>query len=205
MEKTQTTPKKWKMPWEDDPRLGRYIDDNALFVLESVVRGRLVGKNASNYFFTASWHPLEWDIKTLVKFLVRAAEEYDIEVKNFATMTYAFVEEYEKDLFNPKTDQVLPDYKEEFKKYSNELDQFEKYKKEHGFTDDDLFSVKGKSILVPPRQPVHYEGAYKWALDQIKRKPQSTEGKLFSKIFADKLDLTDLKEAIKISDRILAI
>src|SRR3989338_2078972 len=205
MEKAQTTTQKRKMPWDDDPRLGRYIDDNALFVLDSMARGHLVGKNASHFFFLASLHSLEWDHKTLIKFLIRIAEEYGIELKNFTTMTYAFSEEYEKDLFDPKTNQVFPDYEEEFKKYSDELNQFEKYKKEHGFTDDDLFPVRGKSILVPPRQLVHYEGAYKWALDEIKKKPQSSDGKLLSKIFADKFDLADLKEAIKISDRMLPI
>ena len=87
-------PTKTIPPWADDPRLGRYIDDNALFMLESVARGHLIGQNASNYFFIASWHPLEWDIKILVKFLVTAAEEYGIGLKNFSTMTYAFNEEY---------------------------------------------------------------------------------------------------------------
>ncbi len=205
MEKTQTTIQKRKLPWDDDPRLGHYIDDNALFVLNSISRGHLVGRNASNFFFYAAFRPLEWDHRMLIKFLIRAAEEYGIELKNFATMTYAFSEEYEKDLFDPKTNQVLPDYEEEFKRYSDELEQFEKYKKDHGFTDDDLFPVKGKSIIVPPMQPVDYEGAYKWALDEIKKKPPSSDGKLLSKVFADKFNLVDLREVIKISDRMLPI
>lgn len=214
METAQTTIQKRKLPWDDDPRLGRYIDDNALFVLNSVAREHLSGKNASYYFFIASWHPLEWNIKTLVKFLIRVAEEYGFALKNFSTITHAFAEEYEKDLFDPKTNQPLPEYEEAFKKYFKELEQFEKYKKKHGLKDifEDIGApikggpaIKDRSIFVPPKQPRDYEGAYKWALDEIKKKPQTAEGKLFSKIFSDKFGLADLKEAIKISDRILAI
>lgn len=212
METTQTTTKKWKMPWDDDPRLGRYIDDNALFMLDAVSRGHLSGKHASYHFFLASVQPLEWDHKTQIKFLLRVADEYGFELKNFATMTYAFAEEYEKDLIDPKTNKPFPEYEAAFKKYSEKLDKFEKYKKKHGLIDlfEDIGAPikggpasKGKSIFVPPIQPRDYEGAYKWALDEVKKK--SSEGKLFSKIFADKFDLADLEEVVKISDRILAI
>ena len=110
----------------------------------------------------------------------------------------------------------MPEYEKDFKKYFEELDEFEKYKKEHDlkdiFEDEDIGplmkggpAIKGKTIFVPPRQPVKYEGAYKWALDEIEKKPQSSKGKLFSKIFADKFGFADLKEVIKISDRTLAI
>ena len=214
MEKTQTTPKKWKMPWDDDPRLERYVDDNAFFMLDAISRGHLSGKHASYHFFLASVQPLEWDHKTQIKFLLRVAEEYEFELKNFATMTYAFAEEYEKNLIDPKTNKPLPEYEAAYKKYFEELDEFEKYKKKHGLKDmfEDIGApirggpaIKDKSIFVPPKEPRDYEGAYKWALDEIKKKPQSAEGKLFSKIFADKFGLTDLEEVIKISDRILAI
>jgi hypothetical protein len=137
MKTAQATTQKHKLPWDDDPRLGRFIDDNALFVLESVARGHLVGRSASNFFFYAAFQPLEWDHKTLVKFLIKTAEEYGIELKNFATMTYAFAEEYEKDLFDPKTNRVYPDYEEDFKRYADELAGFEKYKKS---TDSKIFS-----------------------------------------------------------------
>src|SRR3989344_5191681 len=103
MEKTQTTTQKRKLPWDDDPRLGRFIDDNALFMLDAISRGRLSGKHASYHFFLASVQPLEWDHKTQIKFLLRVAEECGFVLKNFATMTYAFAEEYEKNLIDPKT------------------------------------------------------------------------------------------------------
>lgn len=215
MQKMQTTPQKRKLPWDDDPRLGRFIDDKALFILESVARGHLVGRNASTFFFYAALQPLEWNHKTLVKFLIKTAEEYSIGLKNFATMTSAFAEEYEKELLDPKTNKVYPDYEEDFKKYYDELEAFEKYKKEHGFKDalEDIFglptkdglAMKGKTMIAPPRQPVYYEGAYKWALDEVKRKPQSAEGKLFSKVFDDKFNLADLGRVLKISDWILAV
>lgn len=205
MDKKQITPQRKELPWYDDPRLGHYIDDDALFVLDSITRGHLSGKNASNFFFIASWHPIDWDIKMLVKFLIRVAEEYSLKLKNFSTMTYAFAEEYEKNLIDPKTNKPLPEYEAAYKEYFEGLEKFEKYKKERGFTEDDLFPRIGKSILVPPSEPRDYEGAYKWALDEIKRKPQSTEGKLFSKIFADKFNLVDLKEIIGITEKIVAI
>jgi hypothetical protein len=203
-----------KAPWDDDPRLGHYIDDNALYVLDSVARGHLSGRGASNYFYIASWHPLEWDIETLVRFLVKTAEEYDIVLKNFSTMTYAFEEEYEKDLFDPETKEILPEYESVFEKYFDELDAFEKYKKENGLKN--LFdsidpstkgspAIKDKVIYPAPKQPKFYVGAYKWALDKIKESPQSSEGTLFAKIFSDKFDLYDLKEVMKISDQIVAV
>ena len=116
METAQTSKKKWQMPWDDDPRLGRYIDDNALFMLDAVSRGHLSGKHASYHFFLASAQPLEWDHKTQIKFLLRITDEYGFELKNFATMTYAFAEEYEKDPIDPKTNQPLPEYEAAFKK-----------------------------------------------------------------------------------------
>ena len=201
MEKTQTTIQKRKLPWDDDPRLGRYIDDNALFVLEDVVKGHLAGKNASNYFFIASWHPLEWDHKTLIKFLIRVAEEYGIGLKNFATMTYAFAEEYEGSTFDEKAGKPFAGFKKEWNKYSKEYKKYEECRKIRGIKPDEIFS-KDCRLPIPPRR---YGGAYKWALDEIKNNPQTSEGKMFAKIFADKFDLADLKEAIKISDRILAI
>ncbi len=211
METAQTTTKKYKLPWDDDPRFGRYIDDNALFMLDAVSRGHLSGKHASYHFFLASAQPLEWDHKTQIKFLMRIADEYGFELKKFSTMTYAFAEEYEKDLIDPKTNKPLPEYEAAFKKYFEELDEFEKYKKKHGLKDlfEDIGApikggpaIKDKTIFAPPKQPVDYEGAYKWALNGAKK---SSEGKLFAKIFADKFDLTDIEEVIKISDRILAI
>ena len=98
----QTTPQKRTMPWDDDPRLGRYIDDNALFMLDAVSRGHLSGKHASYHFFLASAQPLEWDHKMQIKFLLRIADEYGFELNKFSTMTYAFAEEYEESIFDEK-------------------------------------------------------------------------------------------------------
>ena len=93
METAQTTPKKWQMPWDDDPRLWRFVDDNALFLLDAVTRGHLSGKPASPHFFLASVQPLEWDHKTQIKFLLQVADEYGFELNNFKTERYAFAEE----------------------------------------------------------------------------------------------------------------
>src|SRR3989344_2560139 len=131
METAQTTPKKWKMPWDDDPRLGRYVDDNALFMLDAVSRGRLSGKHASYHFFLASVQPLEWDHKTQIKFFLRIAEEYEFELKNFATMTYAFAEEYEEPMFDEKTEKPIAGFEEAWEKYSKEYKEYEKCRKKY--------------------------------------------------------------------------
>jgi len=214
MKTTKETSQKRKLTWIDDPRGWHYIDDDALFVLNSMARGHISGKNASYYFFIASWHPVDWDIKMLVKFMIKVADEYNLELKNFSTMTYAFAEEYEKNLIDPGTNKPLPQYESVYKKYFKDLEKFEQYKKKHKLKDvfekigtpiKDSPALKDKTIFVPPKRPVDYEGAYKWTLDEIKKKPQSAEGKLFSKIFIDKFDLADLKEIIKISDGLVSI
>lgn len=203
MVKKQTTPPKKELPWEDDPRLGHYIDDNALFVLDAISKGRFEGKSASYFLFVASCQPLEWDHKTLVKFLVRIAEEYGIELKNFETMTYAFAEEYEESVLDEKTGKPLPGYERVWEEYSKGERAYGKKASKYKDIGDEIFSKElfGKF----PTPPKKYGGAYQWALDEIKEKPQSPEGILLSRIFDNKLDLADLKEAIKISDRILPV
>ncbi len=198
MDKTRTILQEKKLPWDDDPRLGHYIDDNALFVLESVTRGHLIGRNASNFFFIASYKPLEWDHKTLIKFLIRVVEEYGIELKNFATMTYAFAEEYEKPTFDEKTGKPFAGLEKAWEKYSKEYKKYEECRKKHNLKPDDFFSRECPF----PIQSRIYGGAYKWALDEIKKKPQTAEGRMFSKIFSDKFGLPDLKEALKISETV---
>ena len=94
---------KKKLQWDDDPRIGHYIDDNALYVLNNISRGRFVASSTSYRFFFESCKPFEWKHKTMIKFLIRASEEYGIELKNFETMTYAFAEEYEQPIFDEKT------------------------------------------------------------------------------------------------------
>ena len=64
----------------------------------------------------------------------------------------------------------------------------------------DDFLAKGCHFPIQPRK---YGGAYKWALDEVKKK--SSEGKLFAKIFADKFDRSDLEEVVKKSDWMLPI
>ena len=150
MEKAQTNLQKRKLPWDDDPRLGHYIDDNALFVLESVIKGHLTGKNASNYFFIASWHPLEWDIKILVKFLVRAAEEYSIELRGFTTVTYAFAEEYEEPIFDEKTGKPFAGYEKEWEKYDKKNQEYEKCQKKYKDIGDQIFECLSEFSMLPP-------------------------------------------------------
>jgi hypothetical protein len=199
METAQTTTKKWKMPWDDDPRLGRYIDDNALFMRDAVTRGHLSGKHASYHFFLASAQPLEWAHKTQIKFLLQIADEYGFELNNFKTERYAFAEEYEEPIFDEKTGKPIAGFEEAWEKYSKEYKEYEKCRKKYYLGPDDFLSKECRF----PIQPRKYGGAYKWALDEIKKK--SSEGKLFAKIFADKFDRSDLEEAVKISDWMLPI
>src|SRR3989344_2128209 len=199
METAQMTTKKWKMPWDDDPRLGRYVDDNALFMLDAVSRGRLSGKHASHHFFLASVQPLEWDHKTQIKFLLQVADEYGFELNNFKTERYAFAEEYEEPIFDEKAGKPIAGFEEAWEKYSKEYKEYEKCRKKYYLSPYDFLSKECHF----PIQPRKYGGAYKWALDESKKK--SSEGKIFAKIFVDKFDRSDLEEVVKISDWMLPI
>jgi len=90
--------KKKSLPWIDDPRKGVYIDDGALFVLHLIANGFLARIGSDNFALSMRT-PIEWSHEEMLKFLIKVAEEYDFELSDFSTMTYAFTEDYEKDLF----------------------------------------------------------------------------------------------------------
>lgn len=194
--------KQRKLPWIDDPRKNVYIDDGALFVLHLIANGLLARIGSDNFALTMRT-PIEWSHEEMLKFLIKVSEEYGFELSDFSTMTYAFTEDYEKDLFDPKTRTILPEYEDVFQKYLKEVDEFEKYKKDNGLEDHGpLPPTKGKTFYIPPQLPKIYEGGYKWALDQIEA--DTEKGKLFKRIFDDQFGLEDLEQIFKMNHVILA-
>ena len=94
--------------WQDDPRAGHWIDDGALYVLMVLARGMFAHAGTDTFTLTAL-RPTEWSHKDMLKFLIRAAEEYDFALSNHTVMTYAFTEEYEVPTIDDKGN-VDPEY-----------------------------------------------------------------------------------------------
>jgi len=71
--------------WPDDPRIGHWIDDGALFVLMIVGREMLADAGTDTFRLT-TFCPVEWNHKDMLDFLIRVSEEYNFPLKNYSVM-----------------------------------------------------------------------------------------------------------------------
>ena len=180
--------------WQDDPRPGHWIDDGALYVLLVLARGMLAHAGTDTFTLTAL-RPTEWDHKDMLKFLIRASEEYDFPLKNHAVMTYAFTEEYEVPTIDDQGN-VDPEYEEAWKEHSEKYREYEKCRKSH----EHLPGGGMKQCLGKfPMPPKKYGGAYKWALDRAELK-ETEQDKMLARFFDGTFGTADIQVALRFSD-----
>ena len=204
MKITKKSNKDKKIPWADNPKSEYYIDDNALYILDSISRGHFSGQKASYRFFVASCQPIEWNQRALIEFLIKVSEEYGLKLKNIETMVCAFDEKYEAPIIDQNTGEPFPDIEKEWKEYKKNYEEYEECKKKHDIDPGDIISSLEKCSF--PVRPKRYKGAYKWALDKIKESPETDKSKLLSKAFNSSsnnndndFSADDLKRILEIS------
>src|SRR3989344_4201543 len=163
-------------PWVDDPRLGRYIDDNALYVLDAISRGHLA--RSDNAFYFSMRTPFEWTHRDMVEFLLRACSEYGIEPSGFSTEPGAIKEEYEVSILD-ENGKPRPGFEKECEAFMKRLEQRKERTKKHRKDAIEIFGTN-------PTVPVEIRGAYKWAVEESER-PGSKRGEVLSHFLNDEI------------------
>jgi len=188
-------------PWIDDPRQGKYIDDNALYVFWCVINDFFTIKHDDlssrlniNFIFLS---PPEWEHSILVQFLTQIAQEYKIEPSCPQIMMEIIRDIYEQPLWD--TDgKILKGYEKEVEKYFEAKTKYDNYLKKNKI-DPFQIPINQEAWRRRPKTPVIYRGAYKWALDYIEKNPDDTDAQCLSNFFQDKATFTDLLHALKVS------
>lgn len=180
--------------WPDDPRAGHWIDDGALYVLMVLGRG-MYAKVSSNTFTLTALRPTEWGHTDILKFLIRASEEYDFPLTNHAVMTYVIAEDYEVPTYD-KEGNVDPEYEEAWTAYSEQYREYEKCRKQYEHLQGRGMKQCRDKFPMPPKK---YGGAYKWALGRVELK-ETEQDKMLARFFDGTFDTADVKMAIRFAD-----
>ncbi len=131
----------------------------------------------------------------MLKFLIRASEEYDFPLTNHAVMTYVIAEDYEVPTYD-KEGNVDPEYAEAWAEYSEKYREYEKCRKQH----EHLQGGGMKECLCKfPRAPKKYGGAYKWALERAELR-ETEQDKMLARFFDSAFDTADVKMALRFAD-----
>ena len=157
---------------------GKYIDDNSLYVYQSLARGRFSTIDpAMNFLF---FKPFEWNDTDLVSFLMAVSKEYDFEIKNIKTNFLPIEEEYQVS------------FEENGKPDVMKIAQYQRMVTE---------ALMKHDKTKPFKQPKWYEGAYKWIFDLKEKEDKREEIELFDKFFTDTATVADLERVLIYANR----
>lgn len=159
---------------------GKYIDDNSLYVYQTLARGMFSSDSPSSNFFY--FKPFEWDAMDFVAFLLSASKQYGLEIKNIETNMSAITEEYEVSYFD---ENKIPN--PALLKVATEA----------------IKNYKGteKTITLPKT----YNGAYEWYLNKIGQNDPPEPVKLFAAFENQEATVDDIERALIYADRILPL
>ncbi len=171
-------PKKYRFNFESLTE-GKYIDDNSLYVYQSLARGRFSSIDpAMNFLF---FRPFEWNDTDFVSFILAVSKEYDFEIKNIKTNFLPIEEEYEVS-FNTSDGQ--PDVMK--------IAQYQRIVAE---------ALMKHDKTKPFKQPRWYEGAYKWIFDLKEKEDKREEVELFDRFFNDTATVDDIERVLIYANR----
>jgi hypothetical protein len=180
---------------EDAIKSGNYIDDGSLLVYYKLMQGWFSGKDTAMSFLWGK--PIEWSSKDFVAYLLKLSREYNLKIGNVDVIWGAIEDDFEKKLFDDK-DEVLPEYKDELLIYFKKKDEFDKKIKEGKIDKNDIHAWFEQ---VQKYNPKHFEGSYKWALEQLKNSPNSDFSQLFNRLKTGKATADDIERALVYADR----
>jgi len=157
---------------------GKYIDDNSLYVYQSLARERFSTLDPAMNFLT--FRPFEWNDTDFLAFILAVSKEYDLEIKNIKTNFSAIEEEYR--VFFEKNGE--PDVMKIAQYQTMVAEALLKHDKTKPF-----------------KQPKWYEGAYKWIFDLKEKGEKREEIELFDKFFTDTATVADIERALIYANR----
>ena len=179
-------------PWADDLTAGYYIDDNSLYVFESILSGRISNKRVGWQFAFQLAQPIEWTRRDMIEFLAEVAKRYNLKLIDINVNIAAIYEEYLDSFFEADgitfKKELEKEYAPQWKEYIKKQNKYESIKNSLDWHE------QIKTVPIPPRK---YTGAYEWALKKLKHDANSEMGKLISRILNNKLDVTDIYLILK--------
>jgi len=181
---------------EDGIKSGNYIDDGSLLIYYKLMQGWFTGKDTTLSFLWGK--PVEWDMKDFVGYLLKVSREYDLKIENVSVMWGAIEDDFERRLVDDKK-KILPEYEEEFSIYFKKQDEYDKQVKAGKIDKNDIHTWFEN---VQKYNPKHFEGSYKWALDQLESNPESDFFKLFNKLKTEQATTDDIEKTLIYADRV---
>ncbi|MEI7765479.1 MAG: hypothetical protein WCI93_02730 [bacterium] len=157
---------------------GKYIDDNSLYVYQSLARGRFSTIDPAMNFLM--FRPFEWNDTDFIAFILTVSKEYSFEIKNIKTNFSPIEEEYEVSFEENGRPDVM------------KIAQYQRM-----VADALMRHDKTK----PFKQPKWYEGAYKWIMDLKEKEDKREEIQLFDKFFTDTATVADIERALIYANR----
>lgn len=172
-------PKKYSFNKENLSEL-KYIDDNSLYVSYSLLRGwHSTSDPAMSFLFRK---PFEWNSIDFVSFLLYTVHTYGFEISNIETISPAVEEAYRVSMVDSFGQPDVMKLAEHQKMVIGAMLKHDKTK--------------------PFKQPVWYEGAYKWILELQEKEPEREEVSLFNKFYTNTATLADIERLLVYADRI---
>ncbi|OGG41931.1 hypothetical protein A2837_01855 [Candidatus Kaiserbacteria bacterium RIFCSPHIGHO2_01_FULL_46_22] len=182
---------------EDTIKSGNYIDDGSLLVYYKLMQGWFSGKDTTLSFLWGG--PVEWSSKDLVSYLLKLSREYSLKIENIEVIWGAIEDEYEKTLIDTDKN-ILPEYEAEFLIYFQKQDEYNKQVEAGKIDKKDIHTWFEK---VQKYNPKHFEGSYKWALDQLKDNSGSEFAKLFNRLKIGQATADDIEMVLIYASRTL--
>ncbi len=171
-------PEKYRFSFESLTE-GKYIDDNSLYVYQSLARGRFSSIDPAMNFLL--FRPFEWNDTDFVAFILAVSKEYDFEIKNIKTNFLPIEEEYEV-AYTDADGQVNVIRVAQYQKMVAE-------------------AMMKHDMKKPFKQPKWYEGAYKWILDLKEKEDKREEIELFDRFFTDTATVADIERVLIYANR----